>query len=80
MDRQAALALGANEFLDLDHDDLGDIGGVDLDFDVIGDDIQRRSTSIVRPGGTVVSVVGPAEARPPTVSRSTSSSNPFRAS
>jgi NADPH:quinone reductase-like Zn-dependent oxidoreductase len=63
-DRQAALDFGANEFLDLDHEDLDDIGGVDLVFDVIGGDIQRRSASIVRPGGTLVSVVGPAEARP----------------
>src|SRR5881398_145814 len=63
-DRQAALDFGANEFLDLGHDDLGDIGGVDLVFDVIGGDVQRRSASIIRPGGTLVSVVGPAEARP----------------
>jgi NADPH:quinone reductase-like Zn-dependent oxidoreductase len=67
-DRQAALDFGANEFLDLDHDDLDDIGGgiggVDLVFDVIGGDVQRRSASVIRPGGTLVSVVGPAEARP----------------
>jgi NADPH:quinone reductase-like Zn-dependent oxidoreductase len=63
-DRQAALGFGANEFLNLDEEDLGDIGGVDLVFDVIGGDIQRRSASIIRPGGTLVSVVGPAEARP----------------
>jgi NADPH:quinone reductase-like Zn-dependent oxidoreductase len=63
-DRQAALDFGANEFLDLDHEDLDDIGRVDLVFDVIGGDIQRRSASIIRPGGTLVSVVGPAEARP----------------
>src|SRR3954451_14559628 len=64
VDRQAALDFGVNEFLDLDHDDLDDIGRVDLVFDVIGGDIQRRSASIIRPGGTLVSVVGPAEARP----------------
>ena len=63
-DRQAALGFGANEFLSLDDEDLADIGGVDLVFDVIGGDIQRRSASIIRPGGTLVSVVGPAEARP----------------
>jgi NADPH:quinone reductase-like Zn-dependent oxidoreductase len=63
-DRPAALDFGANEFLDLDHDDLADIGGVDLVFDVIGGDVQRRSVSIIRPGGTLVSVVGPAAARP----------------
>src|SRR6201993_4639465 len=63
-DRQAALDFGANEFLNLDDEDLKDIGGVDLVFDVIGGDIQKRSASIVRPGGTLVSVVGPAEGRP----------------
>jgi NADPH:quinone reductase-like Zn-dependent oxidoreductase len=64
VDRPAALDFGANEFLDLDHENLDNIGGVDLVFDVIGGDIQRRSASIVRPGGTLVSVVGPAESRP----------------
>jgi NADPH:quinone reductase-like Zn-dependent oxidoreductase len=63
-DRQAALDFGANEFLDLDHENLDDIGGVDLVFDVIGGDIQRRSAGLVRAGGTLVSVVGPVEARP----------------
>jgi NADPH:quinone reductase-like Zn-dependent oxidoreductase len=45
-------------------DALDDAGGVDLVFDVIGGDIQRRSAGLVRAGGTLVSVVGPAEARP----------------
>ncbi|ACU73877.1 Alcohol dehydrogenase zinc-binding domain protein [Catenulispora acidiphila DSM 44928] len=63
-DRQAALDFGANEFLALDEDKLEDVGGVDLVFDVIGGEVQRRSASIVRPGGTLVTVVGPAEARP----------------
>jgi NADPH:quinone reductase-like Zn-dependent oxidoreductase len=63
-DRQAALEFGANEFLALDNENLEDIGKVDLVFDVIGGDTQRRSASIIRPGGTLVSVVGPAEARP----------------
>jgi NADPH:quinone reductase-like Zn-dependent oxidoreductase len=31
---------------------------------VIGGDVQRRSARIIRPGGTLVSVVGPAAARP----------------
>jgi NADPH:quinone reductase-like Zn-dependent oxidoreductase len=63
-DRQAALDFGANEFLALDTEALEDVGGVDLVFDVIGGDVQRRSASIIRPGGTLVTVVGPAEARP----------------
>src|SRR5256885_5138223 len=35
-DRQAALDFGANEVLDLDHEDLDAVGGGDLVFDVIG--------------------------------------------
>jgi NADPH:quinone reductase-like Zn-dependent oxidoreductase len=63
-DRQKALDFGAQEFVDLDNDVLGDVGGVDLVFDVIGGDVQRRSAALIRAGGTLVSVVGPAEARP----------------
>src|SRR5947209_10354985 len=63
-DRQKALDYGAQEFLDLDNDVLEEIGGVDLVFDVIGGAIQKRSASLVRPGGALVTVVGPPEARP----------------
>ena len=63
-DRQEAHDFGAQEFVDLDNDALEDVGGVDLVFDVIGGDIQRRSAGLVRPAGTLVSVVGPTEARP----------------
>ena len=63
-DRQKALDFGAQEFIDLDNDALEDAGGVDLVFDVIGGDIQKRSTSLIRAGGTLVTVVGPPEARP----------------
>jgi NADPH:quinone reductase-like Zn-dependent oxidoreductase len=63
-DRQRALDFGAMEFVDLANDALEDVGGVDLVFDVIGGDIQRRSAGLIRAGGTLVSVVGPAEARP----------------
>jgi len=63
-DRQKALDFGAQEFVDLDSDVLEDVGGVDLVFDVIGGDIQKRSAGLIRPGGTLVSVVGPTEARP----------------
>jgi NADPH:quinone reductase-like Zn-dependent oxidoreductase len=63
-DRQKAIDLGANEFVDLDNERLEDIGGVDLVFDVIGGDIGKRSASLVRAGGTLVSVVGPVEVLP----------------
>jgi NADPH:quinone reductase-like Zn-dependent oxidoreductase len=63
-DRQAALDFGAQEFVDLENDALEDVGVVDLVFDVIGGDIGGRSARLIRAGGTMVSVVGPAEARP----------------
>jgi NADPH:quinone reductase-like Zn-dependent oxidoreductase len=63
-DRQKALDFGAAEFVDLDNDALEDVGGVDLVFDVIGGDIQHRSAGLIRAGGTLVTVVGPPEARP----------------
>ena len=63
-DRQKAHDFGAMEFVDLDNDALEDAGGVDLVFDVIGGDIQKRSAGLIRAGGILVSVVGPPEARP----------------
>lgn len=63
-DRDKALDFGAHEFVDLGNDALEDAGAVDLVFDVIGGDVQRRSAALVKPGGTLVSVVGPVEARP----------------
>ncbi|SCG77430.1 NADP-dependent oxidoreductase [Micromonospora inositola] len=63
-DRQKALDFGAQEFVDLENDVLEDVGGVDLVFDVIGGDIGKRSAGLIRAGGTLVSVVGPPEARP----------------
>jgi NADPH:quinone reductase-like Zn-dependent oxidoreductase len=63
-DRQTALDFGALEFVDLENDALEAVGGVDLVFDVIGGDIQKRSARLIRAGGTLVTVVGPPEARP----------------
>ena len=63
-DRQSALNFGANEFVDLDNEALEDVGEVDLVLDVIGGEIGKRSARLVRGGGTLVSVVGPVEARP----------------
>jgi NADPH:quinone reductase-like Zn-dependent oxidoreductase len=63
-DRQIALDFGANEFVDLDAEALEEVGEVDLVFDVIGGDIQKRSAGLIRSGGTLVTIVGPPEARP----------------
>ena len=63
-DGEAALELGAHEFLDLEREDLAGVGGVDLVFDVIGGDVATRSAPLVRAGGTLVTIAGPPEARP----------------
>jgi NADPH:quinone reductase-like Zn-dependent oxidoreductase len=63
-DRQKALDFGAQEFVDLDSGTLEDVGSVDLVFDVIGGDIGMRSARLIRPGGTLVSIVGPPAVRP----------------
>jgi NADPH:quinone reductase-like Zn-dependent oxidoreductase len=63
-DRQKALDFGANEFIDLGNDTLEDVGGVDLVFDVIGGDVQKRSAALIREGGTLVTVVAPTDVRP----------------
>src|SRR5213595_2430876 len=63
-DRETALDFGAQEFVDLENDVLEEVGEVDLVLDVIGGAIQKRSTGLIRAGGTLVTVVGPPEARP----------------
>ncbi|WP_435208470.1 NADP-dependent oxidoreductase [Micromonospora sp. bgisy143] len=63
-DRDLALSLGAQTFVDLDADDLRQVGEVDVVFDVIGGDILRRSTELVRPGGTVVTITAPPDVQP----------------
>ena len=63
-DRQKTLDFGANEFVDLGSDTLEDVGRVDLVFDVIGADIQKRSAALIRAGGILVTVVGPTDIRP----------------
>src|SRR5262249_57926946 len=48
-DRQKALDFDAQEFVDLEDDVLGNVGEVDLVFDVIGGDIAKRSAGVMRP-------------------------------
>jgi NADPH:quinone reductase-like Zn-dependent oxidoreductase len=63
-DRQSALDFGANAFVDLDNEALEDVGEVDLVIDLIGGEIGKRSARLVRPGGALVSIVGPVEIAP----------------
>ena len=62
--RQTALDFSAQEFIDLDHDSLEDVGKVDLVFDVIGGGIASRSAGVIRSGGTLVTITGPTDAQP----------------
>lgn len=63
-DRDTALALGADVFVDLQVDQLEDAGEVDVLFDVIGGEILDRSAALVRAGGTLVTIAGPPTVRP----------------
>ncbi|WP_372672463.1 NADP-dependent oxidoreductase [Amycolatopsis kentuckyensis] len=63
-DARTARDFGANEFVDLENEKLEDVGDVDLVFDVFGGDLGARSASLVRAGGTLVTIAGPAEVRP----------------
>jgi NADPH:quinone reductase-like Zn-dependent oxidoreductase len=63
-DRATALELGADAFVDLAAERLEDIGAVDVVLDVIGGDILDRSTALVRPGGTLVTIAGPVTVHP----------------
>ncbi|SDS65199.1 NADP-dependent oxidoreductase [Actinopolymorpha singaporensis] len=63
-DRDQVLALGADMFLDLQAEKLEDVGEVDVVFDVIGGDILERSATVVRAGGTLVSITLPPKGRP----------------
>ena len=63
-DARTARDFGANEFVDLENDQLEDAGAVDLAFDVFGGDLGARSARLVRAGGTLVTIAGPPDVRP----------------
>ncbi|MEQ4722110.1 zinc-binding dehydrogenase [Nonomuraea sp. B19D2] len=63
-DRDTALRLGMDAFLDLQSDPLEDAGQLDVVFDVIGGDILDRSAALVRAGGTLVTIASPPTVRP----------------
>jgi NADPH:quinone reductase-like Zn-dependent oxidoreductase len=54
--------LGADEFVDTERRRFKDVvGEVDVVFDLVGGEIRERSWAVVKPGGVLVSVVGPLE-------------------
>lgn len=63
-DRERALALGVDVFLDLGSENLEDAGEADVVLDVIGGEILDRSAALVRAGGTLVTIAMPPKARP----------------
>ena len=58
-DRDQALALRVDTFLDLQTEKLEDVGSVDVLFDVIGGDILDCSAALVRAGGPLVTIAMP---------------------
>jgi NADPH:quinone reductase-like Zn-dependent oxidoreductase len=63
-DRETAMGLGADGFLDLGADKLEDAGQVDVVFDVIGGEILERSAALVRAGGTLVTITDIPKVQP----------------
>jgi NADPH:quinone reductase-like Zn-dependent oxidoreductase len=63
-DRDRALGLGVEKFLDLETDRLEDAGEADVVLDVIGGDILQRSTALVRARGTLVTIAEPPTIQP----------------
>ncbi len=55
-DRDTAIGLGVDAFLDLQAEKLEDAGEVDVVLDVIGGEILDRSAALVRAGGTLVTI------------------------
>jgi len=63
-DRETVLGLGADVFLDLRSDRLEDVGEVDVALDVIGGEILDRTATLVRAGGTLVTIAAPPKVLP----------------
>ena len=63
-DRDAAKRIGVDKFIDLTSQAVEDAGLVDLVLDVIGGDVRDRSIALLRPGGILVTIVGPPQVQP----------------
>ena len=63
--RSLVLDLGADRFVDLQTERLQDaVGQADLMFDAVGGQVPTQSASMVKPGGTLVSIAAYPALRP----------------
>ncbi|MBX8688875.1 MULTISPECIES: NADP-dependent oxidoreductase [Mycobacteriaceae] len=62
--RDAALDLGADVFVELEPGWSEAVGQVDMVFDVLGGEVLNRSAQLVRPGGTLVTIAEPPRIQP----------------
>jgi NADPH:quinone reductase-like Zn-dependent oxidoreductase len=61
--RPLVLEMGAHRFVDLEQAGWENaVGRVDLVYDIIGGDIAARSLTLIKPGGALVTVMGPPPA------------------
>jgi NADPH:quinone reductase-like Zn-dependent oxidoreductase len=61
--KSLVLEMGADRFVDLEQAGWEEaVGPVDLVYDIIGGDVAARSLSLVKPGGALVTVMGPPPA------------------
>lgn len=65
--RARAREAGVHAFVHLDHEDVEEVGPVDLVFDVLGGDVGARCAAVIRPGGTLITVAAPPESERPGV-------------
>lgn len=63
-DQGTATRVGVDTFIDLTNQSVEDVGHVDVVLDVIGGEVRDRSTALLRPGGTLVTIVGPPQIQP----------------
>ena len=62
---QTVVEAGAEWFAALDAEPFEEVAGqVDVVLDTVGGDVLHRSAAVVRPGGTLVSVIAPPKIRP----------------
>ncbi|MFB6718731.1 NADP-dependent oxidoreductase [Kribbella sp. NPDC056345] len=54
-----------DQFITLEGDNLERVGEVDVVLDVLGGEIRNRSTALLRPGGTLVTIPDPPTVQPP---------------